>query len=559
MGQFLNPLDIANRACQHVGVDLISTAQGFAEVSRAAQHIGVNYPKLRRAELQRNIWKFATRTAILRAIDTNTLLLSPTAWQSGATYFVGSIVADTDGYLWISRVQNNLGNQPGNATGIAATDFAWEPYYGPLTVALYDSSQTYYSGEVVYTAAGDGTANIYLSKVNANAVHPALPNQWSTYTTYFKNDVVQAFPAWSSGTTYTVGQTVAYTDGLIYSSLVNANLGNPPNLSFFQWAPMPTLTLETQAVPITSVVQPPSQTAITEWSQTESYALGDFVLFNGLVYVSLTPFNTGNFPDLNGVWAVTTGGTLYMSAIDLNFGNDPTSATVNPPAWSSATTYAINALVAATDGLIYKSLQNGNLNHNPANGAAPTFWQNTGVLDPWVTTFVQGGGNSQWTQIGGASFPAGVALKKLDIIYPINTGPTQQLSTRNIFRLPANYLREAPQDSRAGSSSSLGTPGHLYYTDWEYENDFIRSRDVLPIVYRFVADFTDVARMNDMFCEGLGARIALESCQVLTQSSAKLADIGKLYERFMGEARIVNGIETGPTEEPLDDYIACRI
>ena len=68
-----------------------------------------------------------------------------------------------------------------------------------------------------------------------------------------------------------------------------------------------------------------------------------------------------------------------------------------------------------------------------------------------------------------------------------------------------------------------------------------------------------MTEMDPMFCEGLGARIALEIAEDLTQSDAKLQAIGAMYKEFMTEARVVNGIETGATEPPLDDWIACRI
>ena len=102
-------------------------------------------------------------------------------------------------------------------------------------------------------------------------------------------------------------------------------------------------------------------------------------------------------------------------------------------------------------------------------------------------------------------------------------------------------------------------PSGLPQDDWEFEGDFIVTRDVVVIVLRFVADIQDVTRMDPMFCEGLAARMGLELCEPLTQSSEKLQAIGSIYKLTMGEARAVNGIETGPTEAPLDDYIATRI
>lgn len=241
--------------------------------------------------------------------------------------------------------------------------------------------------------------------------------------------------------------------------------------------------------------------------------------------------------------------------IDLNFGNSPASA---PALWAVGTTYAANALVGASDGLIYKSLQNSNTGNQPANGANPTWWQNTGVFLPWTSVFTAGGGNSQWLQIGGAAFPNGTGLSGLRILWPLGTGPASQMATRNIYRLPANYLRRAPQDPAAGRSSFEGAPTNEQMNDWEFNGDFLVSACSSVINFRFVADVQDVSRFPDMFCEGLARRIAWEVCEPLTQSTAKIDDIRAEYMKIVDSAKLSNAIEMQGDELPLDDWIACR-
>ena len=226
---YLTPVDVANRALQHLGATRIDAAIGFAENSLNASETAFAYDILRKAELRTGVWRFAIRKAILRPIDSNTMLLVPTMWASTTTYFVGSIVSDQTGQLWSSRRRNNLGNDP-------TQTLLWEQYFGPLTVMKYDSSTTYFDGELVYTAPGDGSYNVYRSLQNSNAVDPSLPNQWSATTTYFQNQVVQVFPAWAGGTSYSQGQTVLYTDGNVYSSLTGRNLGNIPVAGSAFWA-----------------------------------------------------------------------------------------------------------------------------------------------------------------------------------------------------------------------------------------------------------------------------------------------------------------------------------
>ena len=549
--EFLSPVDIANRALQHCGAEMLDQFLGFTENSKNARQTSFVYGKLRRSELRRNVWRFAVRKAVIRPVDQNTLLVAPTLWMSTTTYFVGSLVTDQSNVIWQSRIPNNLNNQPQNST-------AWEPYFGPMTAMLYDSTQSYFAGEAVYTAPGTGVSNVYVSLVNGNTMDPSLPNQWSVSSVYFQNDVVQQFPAWSSLTTYSQGQTVNYTDGNIYTSLVNANLNHIPPSSMAQWQVVPVLTLASLTVPSVSASSPvpATTTPVGEWNQATTYALGNIVMFNTVEYVSIANGNTGNFPNAVGstFWVAMTGGTSYMSLIDLNLGNNPSNA---PALWASGTTYAINNLVGGSDGVIYKSLANGNLGNNPTTDGG-VHWQNTGTLNPWTTVFVQGGGNQQWLQIGGAAFPGGVGLAELNIIYPLGTGPLADDRTRNVFRLPSGYMKQAPRDPKAGATSFLGAPAGLDYDDWNFEGNYLVSQEVQPIIFRFVADVQDVTAFDDMFCEGLACRVALAVAPLLTQSVVKTDDLDKRYADYMTQARLVNGIETGPTEPPEDDFITTR-
>jgi len=242
MAEFTTPTDIGNRAAQHCGAEMMDAVAGFTEDSKVARQIGFVYGKLRRAELRRNVWVCATRRAALRAIATTTMLLVAAQWVSDTTYFNGSIVDDGSGTLWISRIQNNVGNQPQNSA-------TWEPYFGPMTVSPYDSTTSYFSGEMVYTAAGDGTSRVYLSQISGNTDNPATATTWSTTTTYNTSDVItylstaymslidlntgqtpSASPAaWSSATTYAAGARVRNTaDNLIYTSIASGNHNHDP-------------------------------------------------------------------------------------------------------------------------------------------------------------------------------------------------------------------------------------------------------------------------------------------------------------------------------------------
>ena len=272
-----------------------------------------------------------------------------------------------------------------------------------------------------------------------NSLDPSLPNQWAATMQYNQNQIVQAFPAWSSGTTYTVGQTINYTvDGNTYSSLTNSNTNHIPSATIgTSWALMPVLALTWPTTPTTTstlMTFPASQSSpVIEWLPATVYGIGSFVMFDGTEYVSLIAVNTGKMPNAVGStsWAAVSNGTLYMSLINLNMNNNPASTPAN---WSALTTYAIGNVVAGSDGFNYTSRVNSNLNNNPANNANPTDWTQ-GAFTAWTTSFIQGGGNQQWLQVGGSSFPVGVGLTPTDITYPLNAGPSSQSQTRKRISL----------------------------------------------------------------------------------------------------------------------------
>lgn len=527
---FTGPVDIGNRALQHCGVKMMGSL-GFAERSDRALEVSFVYDKLRRDELRRNTWRFATKRVALRPLALTTMLLSPAVWVSTVTYFNGSIVADQSGLLWRSTAPNNLGNNP-------LTSPVWEQYCGPLTVNLYDSTTSYFAGELVYTMVGDGKNRVFMSLLTGNSDDPLVPTVWSSSATYYQNQTVTYYPTWASGTTYAVGKVVNY-NGTIYVSLVGSNLGNTPGVGA-QWL----------ALSLTST----NALQVSEWSIATAYTVNTVVAYNGSLYLA-TANSTGLVPPSNaGSWTALSGGVAYQSLVDLNVNNEPD---LSPAAWASGTTYSSGQQVYGTDGQIYTSSANSNLGNNPVTDGG-VHWTATGTLAPWTTSFVGGAGSLQWLEIGGNEFQNGVALTRYVPLYPLGSGPLEQSATKNAFRLPANFLRQAPDDPKAGQTAWLGAPTGLTPRDWNFEGNFIVSQQPDPIILRFVTDFIDVTNMDDMFCEALAAKVAMAVAPRLVQSGEKLKNIAGLYNVAVQAAITVNGIETGPTEPPVDSLITAR-
>lgn len=311
---YFTRLDVANRALQHLGVPRIAA---FTDSSKQAREANFAIDKLRRAELQRSVWTFATKRAVMRKFESTTKEVTFATYAAGTTYDAGDIVKDSNGYLWLSRKGSNTGNTPGSE-GVNPN---WVPYFGPINAQSHSTSNAYIPGDVV---------------------------------------------------------------------------------------------------------------------------------------------------------------------------------------WASTTAYICIA---------------SNTNQAPPNA-------------------------TYWVDIAGASVASVITLS------PLGYKPDALVANiRNIYRLPANWLRMAPQDVKAAAGPRLNVTAGMAYNDWEVEEPFLFTTDTDPFVMRFVADQTDVATMHPLFCEVWAARLAIELAEPLTQSPTKIQNAAALYSRYTDAAQLVNAIEAGTTEE----------
>lgn len=353
--------------------------------------------------------------------------------------------------------------------------------------------------------------------------------------------------AWSATTYYQPGMLVSYASA-VWTCNSSFSINEAPGTTD-HWVPY--------FGPIT----------VDEFDDDLTYNTGEMVYINAVgglaaTYVSRINDNAVS-PATADVYSATTtydrGDIVssvahYISLITANINNTPASALA---LWVAATTYASAAQVITVDGTVWTSQGNGNIGHEPSADSG-TNWLRAASLplvQPWLlyTGGVTGAG---WRQLDPLGFTT--SLRKPNIIYPAGVSPASVSGTQHIYPLPLGYLRQAPQEPRAGAGAFLGAPGGLRYSDWKIENRYIISQEIDPIAFRFVADVTAVPEMDPMFCDALSKRLAFDICEELTQSSTKKQACWVEYKNFMGEARAVNAIETGPIEPEEDDYITVR-
>lgn len=156
MTAYSNSIEIINRGLQLVGARRITT---LTDLTKNATEAAFLIDKMRRAELRRNVWRFATRKTILRPLTATSTTFQPLAWAIGTTYGVASVVA-SGGQLWISPQASNVGNLP----GVDSTH--WLLYTGGLSADAHSLSVTYQIGDLAVTSS-----QVFFSLTNGNLNH----------------------------------------------------------------------------------------------------------------------------------------------------------------------------------------------------------------------------------------------------------------------------------------------------------------------------------------------------------------------------------------------------
>lgn len=248
-----------------------------------------------------------------------------------------------------------------------------------------------------------------------------------------------------------------------------------------------------------------------------TYGIGDIVTDSlGYWWLSVRASNTGNTPGQNGAGSI--GINPYWIAY---FG--PRVADV----WASGTYFP--------GDVVYKT------------GAPAIAYIATPAQGTSVTTQDPASG-APWHAIAGATVASFVGYQPQGLSLAPSAA-VSTLTTRNIYDLPVNFMRLAPQDEKAAASAGRAflTLGQEY-NDFEIESGLLYSEDTGPKIFRFTADHTDVSTMEPLFCEMLALNMARSMCMVLTGSRELETFLEGRYMALASDARALSLIEAGSSE-----------
>jgi len=118
------------------------------------------------------------------------------------------------------------------------------------------------------------------------------------------------------------------------------------------------------------------------------------------------------------------------------------------------------------------------------------------------------------------------------------------------FELPSDWLRMLPRDPSVNYND----------TDWTIEERWVLTNDSAPLEIRYIFRLVDPTKMDSSFREALSARLAVETCEEITQSNTKYQLLASWYKNAIASARRTNAIEKFVPAQPTDDtWITARI
>ena len=210
-----------------------------------------------------------------------TMAIAP--WYENLEYNIGSTVIGSDGRIYRSLQEHNIGNNPIESE-------LWQ------RIMEYDAITDSWNEEPKSDMVPSERLVYYALMEKADKVMPVYP--------------------WQSNWTYDIGALVLGSDGRVYRSLLQSNIGNDPTTTDVWTLSLERMDIATQWNDPTSDTLIPSEklvkdsldrkTDITQsvpwWSPDETYGNGAVVIFEWELYISQAGNNLNHHPPDDETW-----------------------------------------------------------------------------------------------------------------------------------------------------------------------------------------------------------------------------------------------------------------
>jgi hypothetical protein len=120
------------------------------------------------------------------------------------------------------------------------------------------------------------------------------------------------------------------------------------------------------------------------------------------------------------------------------------------------------------------------------------------------------------------------------------------------YPLPADYL------GMVQVNEYYVRTGTKQRAPWSVESNLILTELPAPLQLRYISRVTDTVQFDALFVDALACRLAMEACEILTQSDTKFQRVASMYKQSISEALRVDSIENPPDELPYGTWLGSR-
>lgn len=126
------------------------------------------------------------------------------------------------------------------------------------------------------------------------------------------------------------------------------------------------------------------------------------------------------------------------------------------------------------------------------------------------------------------------------------------------YQLPNDFLRLI-EGGDIGGQADLSDYRGLSSAAYSVEGRALLTNYGAPLAIRYIARITDASLFDSAFVESLACRLALETCEQITESSQKKSDLLLDYRLSVREAIRANALEVASESIADDTWVLARV
>jgi hypothetical protein len=432
-------------------------------------------------------------------------------WNTNETYKTRDPVIGTDGQMYTSLSNINLGNDPVGDGGIN-----WNPIGGGSAAGVFadwDASISYAIGGNSVITGSDGNYYQSIAASNLNNDPVSSPTFWTR---------VNFTKIWNTNETYKIDDLVTGSDSQLYQAVISNNANDPVSDDGTNWLPrhnvFDNLTLSGNTISSTDT---DGDIDLAPEGAGEATYNGDKIAINDDVVTNADAITALEDAYSNGLlWDVTTtydkpnvvvgsDDNYYTSIIDTNLANDPISDATSWSRLASSTlynaneTYDTNDACIGSDGNSYLSLGNGNIGNDPTTNNGVNWTVGVSGVITALGNLAKASDKAFWPTVNNNTVDA-------DNDIDFNAGSIVDSGGDTVITLPSTLVKQitaawAAGDAAGGLFSGSVTSNktyHLFLIVKDSDGSVDAGFDITVNAANIPTGYTAYRRIGSIYTDG---------------------------------------------------------